>query len=194
MLITPAQRYDTLSRSLHWLMAAIVVASWALIRIKGWFPKGSTKRASVSSLHEQLGAAVLLLLALRMTWRWSHPVKPHRDSRAGVNAGACIAGQDCALRTDARIAFTRHCGGSGAWRISDLPWLHPARSVQKLRKPAAHGQGTPRMDGRRDHGGCRPACHGSAVASLHVARRHAAENAGPAPGRNDPAGFPPASP
>jgi len=62
MLIAPAQRYDTLSRSLHWLMAAIIVASWALIRIKGWFAKGSAERASVSSLHKQLGIALLLLL------------------------------------------------------------------------------------------------------------------------------------
>jgi cytochrome b561 len=62
MLIAPAQRYDTLSRSLHWLMAAIIAASWALIRIKGWFAKGSAERASVSSLHKQLGIALLLLL------------------------------------------------------------------------------------------------------------------------------------
>jgi cytochrome b561 len=72
--MTPAQRYDTLSRALHWLMAAFIVASWALIRMKVWFPRGSAERASVSSLHEQLGIAVLLLLALRLPWRWSHPV------------------------------------------------------------------------------------------------------------------------
>jgi cytochrome b561 len=28
----------------------------------------------VRSLHDQLGIALLLLLALRLPWRWSHPV------------------------------------------------------------------------------------------------------------------------
>ena len=65
MLIAPVRRYDTLSRSLHWLMAAIIVASWALIRMNGWFPKGSAERASVSSLHEQLGIALLRMLGQR---------------------------------------------------------------------------------------------------------------------------------
>jgi cytochrome b561 len=57
-------------------MVALIVASWALIRMKGWFPKGSAERASVSSLHEQPGIAVLLLLTLRLPWRWRHSVSP----------------------------------------------------------------------------------------------------------------------
>jgi superoxide oxidase len=92
MLSTPAQRYDTLSRSLHWLMAAIIVASWALIRVKGWFPKGSEGRESVSSLHEQLGIALLLLLALRLPWRWSHPASPvETPAPAWTQAPALLA-------------------------------------------------------------------------------------------------------
>lgn len=69
-------RYDPFARALHWLMAGAIVLAWAVIEAKGLFPKGSSGRTLVTSLHVQLGLAVAVLLAVRIPWRAAHPVAP----------------------------------------------------------------------------------------------------------------------
>ena len=69
-----AARYDSLARALHWLMAGLIVLAWAVIELKGLFPRESGGRAFVTSLHVQLGLVVAVLLAVRIPWRVAHPV------------------------------------------------------------------------------------------------------------------------
>lgn len=72
----PANRYDALSRSIHWMAAGLIVLAWALIEVHDAFPKGSDGRKLIGTLHMQLGLAVLVLLAVRLPWRALHPVAP----------------------------------------------------------------------------------------------------------------------
>jgi cytochrome b561 len=61
-------RYDDATIVLHWLTAILVTLLWTLGQIIDWFPKG-TPRISARSTHILLGAALLLVLCIRIFWR-----------------------------------------------------------------------------------------------------------------------------
>lgn len=61
-------------RSLHWLMAFILIAAWTLIYAKGIFEKGSDAREFLKHLHVLAGLAILTLLPLRIIVRWLSPL------------------------------------------------------------------------------------------------------------------------
>lgn len=63
-------KVSLLLRSLHWLMAFILVAAWALIYAKGMFEKGSDARELFKHLHMLAGLAIFTLLPLRLIVRW----------------------------------------------------------------------------------------------------------------------------
>jgi cytochrome b561 len=66
-------RYGTLSVSLHWLMLVLLVAVYATMELRGYFPKGSAARAAMKDWHYMLGVTVLFLVAVRLFARWSGP-------------------------------------------------------------------------------------------------------------------------
>ena len=88
----PHPRYDRLSVWLHWLMAALLLAQWAL----GWWMTGIPKdgtgaRAWWFNLHKSLGLALLALLALRMGWALLRPrvaALPQRPALQRLARGA----------------------------------------------------------------------------------------------------------
>lgn len=59
-------RYGELAIILHWLMAALIVAVYALIELRELFPKGSEPRDAMKALHFMLGLSVLLLAIPRL--------------------------------------------------------------------------------------------------------------------------------
>jgi len=63
-----------LLRCLHWFMALILVAAWALIYAKGIFEKGSDTREFLKHMHVLAGLAIFTLLPLRMIVRWLSPL------------------------------------------------------------------------------------------------------------------------
>lgn len=69
-----APPYDRVTRLLHWLAAALVLLAWALMEMKGLFPKGSEGRRIIALLHYDTGLLALALLVARLPWRWLHPV------------------------------------------------------------------------------------------------------------------------
>lgn len=58
-------RYGSLSIGLHWFMLLLLVAVYACIELRGYFPKGSDPRAALKSWHYMLGLSVFVLAALR---------------------------------------------------------------------------------------------------------------------------------
>jgi cytochrome b561 len=66
---TPA-RYDGVSILLHWLTAGLVVILWTLGQTIDWFPKGAPK-IDARSTHFVLGAALGIVLIIRVIWRAS---------------------------------------------------------------------------------------------------------------------------
>ncbi len=57
--------------AMHWLMALLIVAVFALIELRGMFPKGSFERDTMKALHFSLGLSVLGLVLLRLAIRVS---------------------------------------------------------------------------------------------------------------------------
>ena len=66
----PPQRYGRLSISLHWLMLLLIAAVYALMELRGWFPRGSATREAMKHWHYMLGLSVLALVFVRIAARF----------------------------------------------------------------------------------------------------------------------------
>ncbi len=75
-LKTPVARYGGLSIALHWLMLVLLAAVYALIELRGMFPKDSVERNLMKDLHFMLGLTVFVLVWLRLALRLSRPTPP----------------------------------------------------------------------------------------------------------------------
>lgn len=59
-------RYGTLSVTLHWVMALLLVAVYAFINLADVFPKGSDARNVMKTWHFMLGLSVLAMVLIRI--------------------------------------------------------------------------------------------------------------------------------
>src|SRR5688500_16714810 len=68
-------RYSGASIALHWLMLLLIVAAYAAIELREFFPKGSGPREALKMWHFMLGMSVLGLVWLRVAARlmWKAP-------------------------------------------------------------------------------------------------------------------------
>lgn len=66
-------RYGTLSVGLHWLMLLLMIAVYATIELREFYPKGSDPREALKAWHFMLGLTVLILVSLRIFARISSP-------------------------------------------------------------------------------------------------------------------------
>lgn len=67
-MTTTVTRWDPIMRSLHWLMALLLVVQWASGEWDDWLGVKN---------HVSLGLLVLLLACLRLGWRLTHPAPAH---------------------------------------------------------------------------------------------------------------------
>ncbi|CAG0994420.1 Cytochrome b561 [Methylophilaceae bacterium] len=75
-------RYGALSIGLHWLMLILLVAVYATIELREFFPKGSDPRDALKALHFMLGLSVLGFALLRLGVRLSGPT-PRIEPESG---------------------------------------------------------------------------------------------------------------
>lgn len=66
---TTTNRYDPLTRLLHWGMFFLLLAVCALVELHEIFPKGSSGRSAMMALHMSLGVIALIMLLPRLGWR-----------------------------------------------------------------------------------------------------------------------------
>lgn len=69
-------RYSMLAIWLHWIMFLLIVAVYATIELREFFPKGSDPRDALKALHFLLGLSVLFLVAVRIFARLQSPTPP----------------------------------------------------------------------------------------------------------------------
>lgn len=78
----PVGRYGTVSILLHWLMLVLLIAVYAAIEFREFFPKGSGPREAFKTWHFMLGLSVLGLVWLRIVARlvWRTPALPSAEA------------------------------------------------------------------------------------------------------------------
>ena len=60
------QRYSSLSIWMHWIIFLLIVAIYATIEVREFFPKGSDPRNALKTWHFMLGLSVFALVWVRM--------------------------------------------------------------------------------------------------------------------------------
>ena len=65
----PRQRYSFLSILLHWAMLILIVAVYACMELREFYPKGSDFREGLKTWHFMLGLSVLVLVFIRIVAR-----------------------------------------------------------------------------------------------------------------------------
>ena len=66
--------YTRTAIALHWLIALAVIVQFCW----GWWMQGVPKqpagmRADAFNLHKSVGMTILMLMSVRLLWRWGHP-------------------------------------------------------------------------------------------------------------------------
>jgi cytochrome b561 len=84
-------RYDRLTRTFHWLTAALVIFMFASAHLWENLEKGTPLRKGLQSVHISLGIAMAVLIAARIVWRLIGGNHPKAETHAVVNVAAKIA-------------------------------------------------------------------------------------------------------
>lgn len=66
-------RYKPFPIALHWLTLLLLIAVYACIELREFYPKGSDPRNALKSWHFMLGLSVFGLTLLRLVMRWMNP-------------------------------------------------------------------------------------------------------------------------
>ena len=67
-------RYGTVAMSLHWLIAAAVIANLCIGLYMADLPRADPSKFELIALHKSIGLTVLALSVLRVVWRLVNPV------------------------------------------------------------------------------------------------------------------------
>src|SRR5690606_2318567 len=76
MVQAPASRYRPSLIALHWLTLVLLVAVYATMELRGFFPRGSAPRAPLMCSHIFLGRAAFFVPWLRVALRATSPTAP----------------------------------------------------------------------------------------------------------------------
>ncbi|MBV8120407.1 MAG: cytochrome b [Alphaproteobacteria bacterium] len=78
--------YSPVAQALHWLVVGLAIMVVSLGLAAGSAPHNSATRADLLLVHRSVGLTILLLMVLRVLWRWRHPPPPLPPSLARVEA------------------------------------------------------------------------------------------------------------
>src|SRR5271157_5261876 len=69
-------RYGTVAMTLHWLIAAAIIANVCIGLYMADLPNRDPSKFELISLHKSIGLSVLVFSVLRVVWRLVNPVPP----------------------------------------------------------------------------------------------------------------------
>ncbi len=87
--IHPTLRYDSVARSLHWLIAILVVSAFALGLLVDMFP--SSWEDGVVNAHKLIGVSILFLALIRLFWRVGHAPPPAEPTTAFLERASSLS-------------------------------------------------------------------------------------------------------
>lgn len=79
------QRYSGVAQALHWITAAALCLLLPFVWVAENFPPGPV-RVFWYMAHESMGISVLLLVLMRLTWRWRHRAPKYPSGTGRVSA------------------------------------------------------------------------------------------------------------
>ena len=85
-----ALRYGAVAMTLHWLIAAAVIANLCIGLYMADLPRAYPSKFELIALHKSIGLTVLALSVLRLVWRLVNPAPP---SPAGLSPWLKFAGR-----------------------------------------------------------------------------------------------------
>jgi cytochrome b561 len=68
--------YGTVAKTLHWLIAAAIIAMLAIGWIMTSLPRTDPEKFTLFQLHKSVGITILLLSLFRLAWRLTHRAPP----------------------------------------------------------------------------------------------------------------------
>ena len=66
-------RYTAPAQLMHWLTPPLLLAQVAVAWVMLSLPRGNPQDTQMFALHKSIGITIWLLIALRLTWRATHP-------------------------------------------------------------------------------------------------------------------------
>ena len=89
MTVRPLTRYNAVAMSLHWAIAALLIANIAL----AWYFNTLPRAAQIApiQLHKSFGITILILSLARLAWRFISPPPPLPASVVGWERWAAAA-------------------------------------------------------------------------------------------------------
>jgi len=79
----PPKRYSGIAQFLHWVIAALIIAQFALAWTAEDLPLGMHKLALFAK-HKSFGMTVLMLALLRLAWRFANPPPALPSGMTGI--------------------------------------------------------------------------------------------------------------
>lgn len=61
--------YGIVAKSLHWLVALMIIAAWGVGMYMAGLPEADSNRSLFFELHKSVGMSILLLVVIRWAWR-----------------------------------------------------------------------------------------------------------------------------
>jgi cytochrome b561 len=122
----PAPKYSKLAKALHWLVGALIVAQlvigWTMPEVhRGTLPVG------LIGWHVTVGVVLIVLVALRVIWRVSHPPLPSTEDSGWVARTARIAHALLYLLMVVVPVFGWANANSRDWAVGLASWLELPR-------------------------------------------------------------------
>lgn len=77
-----SQYYTRTAQVLHWVMAIIFIAAWAIGFYSGNFLSYDTSsiKGDVITLHKNIATTIIFLVIIRILWRYTHPAPKLPDT------------------------------------------------------------------------------------------------------------------
>ena len=120
----PNTSWNGTARSLHWLMALLI----GLQAAAGWVGhemERSPLKVDVLTAHKSLGVTLLMLVVVRLLWRWTHPPPPTAPWQRPLAGMGGATDPHRAVPADDCIAAVRLAGGFDFHRPLETLVAHP---------------------------------------------------------------------
>lgn len=76
-----ANNYGAVARWLHWVTAALFLASYCTVYYRHWFTESKTTENMIAfQLHLSVGISIGVLVLLRLLWRFYNPAPDHEST------------------------------------------------------------------------------------------------------------------